>query len=37
MSAALGLFRLQQIDRQLDQARARQNVIREILENDVRS
>jgi len=34
MSAALGLFRLQQIDRQLDQARARQNVIREILEND---
>jgi uncharacterized protein len=34
MSAALGLFRLQQVDRQLDQARARHNAIREILEND---
>jgi uncharacterized protein len=34
MSAALGLFRLQQIDRQLDQARARHSAIREVLEND---
>jgi predicted nucleic acid-binding Zn-ribbon protein len=34
MSAALGLFRLQQVDRQLDQARARHDEIRAILEND---
>ncbi|MFZ5877955.1 MAG: zinc ribbon domain-containing protein [Chloroflexota bacterium] len=35
MSAALGLFRLQQVDRQLDQAQARLSVIRQTLENDV--
>ncbi len=35
MSAALGLFRLQQVDRQLDQVRARHDVIRQTLENDV--
>jgi predicted nucleic acid-binding Zn-ribbon protein len=34
MSAALGLFRLQQIDRQLDQSNARISAIREILGND---
>lgn len=34
MSAALGLFRLQQIDTQLDQARARLDAIRAALEND---
>jgi len=35
MSAALGLYRLQQIDSQLDQARARLEVIRQTIENDV--
>lgn len=34
MSAALGLFRLQQIDSQMDQARARLEAIRQTLEND---
>jgi predicted nucleic acid-binding Zn-ribbon protein len=34
MSAALGLFRLQQIDRQLDQAQSRLSVIHQTLEND---
>jgi len=34
MSAALGLFRLQQIDSQMDQARARLETIRQIIEND---
>lgn len=35
MSAALGLFRLQQIDTQLDQTRARLEAIRAALENDL--
>jgi predicted nucleic acid-binding Zn-ribbon protein len=35
MSAALGVFRLQQVDRQLDQSRARLDQIRQTLENDV--
>ena len=35
MSAALGLYRLQQIDTQLDQARVRLEAIRITLENDV--
>ena len=35
MSAALGLYRLQQIDSQMDQARARLEAIRQTLENDV--
>jgi hypothetical protein len=35
MSAALGLYRLQQIDSQMDQARTRMEAIRQILENDV--
>ena len=35
MSSALGLYRLQQVDSQIDQIRARLNVIRETLENDV--
>ena len=35
MSAALGLYRLQQIDSQMDQARARLDAIRQTLENDV--
>jgi len=35
MSAALGLYRLQQIDSQMDQARARLEVIRQTLENDL--
>lgn len=35
MSAALGLFRLQQIDTQMDQARARLEAIRAALENDL--
>jgi predicted nucleic acid-binding Zn-ribbon protein len=35
MSAALGLYRLQQIDTQLDQARVRLEAIRVTLENDV--
>ena len=34
MSAALGLFRLQQVDRQIDQSQARVKTIQEILEND---
>ncbi len=34
MSAALGLFRLQQIDSHIDQARARLEAIRQTLEND---
>ncbi len=34
MSAALGLYRLQQIDSQMDQARMRLEAIRQILEND---
>jgi predicted nucleic acid-binding Zn-ribbon protein len=35
MSAALGLYRLQQVDSQIDQIRARLKVIRETLENDL--
>ena len=35
MSAALGLYRLQQVDSQLDQIQARLNLIRETLENDL--
>jgi predicted nucleic acid-binding Zn-ribbon protein len=35
MSAALGLYRLQQIDSQMDQARARLESIRQTLENDL--
>jgi predicted nucleic acid-binding Zn-ribbon protein len=35
MSAALGLYRLQQVDSQIDQIQARLKVIREKLENDV--
>lgn len=34
MSASLGLFRLQQVDRQMDRARAQLDVIRHTLEND---
>lgn len=34
MSAALGLYRLQQVDSQMDQAQTRLRAIREILEND---
>jgi predicted nucleic acid-binding Zn-ribbon protein len=34
MSAALGVFRLQQVDRQLDRSRARLEEIRKTLEND---
>jgi len=34
MSAALGLYRLQQVDSQIDQIRARLKTIRETLEND---
>lgn len=34
MSAALGLYRLQQVDSQLDQAQSRLKVIRQTLEND---
>lgn len=34
MSAALGLFRLQQVDRQMDQAQNRLAAIRKTLEND---
>ena len=36
MSAALGLYRLQQVDSQMDQIRKRLEVIRETLENDVK-
>lgn len=35
MSAALGLYRLQQVDSQIDQIQARLKVIREALENDL--
>lgn len=35
MSAALGLYRLQQIDSQMDQARTRLDAVRKLLENDV--
>lgn len=35
MSAALGLYRLQQVDSQMDQIRARLRTIRETLENDI--
>ena len=35
MSAALGLYRLQQVDSQIDQVQARLRAIREILENDL--
>jgi hypothetical protein len=35
MSAALGLYRLQQVDSQIDHIQARLRVIRETLENDV--
>ena len=35
MSAALGLYRLQQVDSQIDQIQARLKVIQQILENDV--
>ena len=35
MSAALGLYRLQQIDSQMDQARTRLDAIRQTLENDI--
>jgi predicted nucleic acid-binding Zn-ribbon protein len=34
MSAALGLFRLQQVDRQIDQAQERLDSIQKILDND---
>jgi predicted nucleic acid-binding Zn-ribbon protein len=34
MSAALGLYRLQQVDSQMDQAQSRLKVIRQTLEND---
>jgi predicted nucleic acid-binding Zn-ribbon protein len=35
MSASLGLFRLQQVDRQIDRARMQLETIRKTLENDV--
>ncbi len=35
MSAALGLYRLQQVDSQMDQIQTRLNIIRETLENDL--
>ena len=35
MSAALGLYRLQQVDSQIDQIQARLNVIQQTLENDL--
>src|SRR5688500_11179968 len=34
MSASLGLYRLQQVDRQIDQARAQLEIIQKTLEND---
>src|SRR5919205_4285548 len=34
MSAALGLYRLQQVDRQIDQIQARLRAIQQTLEND---
>ena len=36
MSAALGLYRLQQVDGQIDQVQARQKWIRDTLQNDAR-
>jgi len=36
MSAALGLYRLQQVDSQMDQIQSRLNIIRETLENDAK-
>lgn len=36
MSAALGLYRLQQVDSQMDQIRARLDTIQKTLENDVK-
>jgi len=35
MSASLGLFRLQQVDRQIDRAQSQLEVIRKTLENDI--
>ena len=35
MSAALGLYRLQQVDSQMDAIQARLKAIRETLENDL--
>ncbi|MBL8101742.1 MAG: hypothetical protein JNM02_04365 [Anaerolineales bacterium] len=35
MSASLGLFRLQQVDRQIDRARTQLEAIRQTLENDI--
>ncbi|MBE0671985.1 MAG: hypothetical protein IH588_15490 [Anaerolineales bacterium] len=35
MSASLGLFRLQQVDRQIDRARTQLDTIRQTLENDI--
>jgi predicted nucleic acid-binding Zn-ribbon protein len=35
MSAALGLYRLQQVDSQIDQIQARLKIIQELLENDL--
>ena len=35
MSAALGLYRLQQVDSQIDQIQARLRAIQQIIENDV--
>src|SRR3972149_1944314 len=35
MSASLGLFRLQQVDRQIDRAQTQLDAIRKTLENDV--
>ena len=35
MSAALGLYRLQQVDSQIDQIQARLRTIQQTLENDV--
>ncbi|HEX9331277.1 MAG TPA: hypothetical protein VF896_05265, partial [Anaerolineales bacterium] len=35
MSAALGLYRLQQVDSQIDQIQARLKTIQQTLENDV--
>ncbi len=35
MSASLGLYRLQQVDRQIDRSRAQLDIIRQMLENDV--
>ena len=35
MSAALGLYRLQQVDSQIDQIQARLKAIQQTLENDI--